>query len=145
MPNILWHRVQMYLSLTDDGYDQPKQADPTIKKYTRQWPEYGKSRQGYWTSEIVTKQTRDTKKNRHVKFTCSWLEDCDNQMTIVRSNYLITSLGETCFLNIVDTSGQERVLSYTETILSRRRHTHLHVCYTTCSSVNSSDLWLVRH
>ena len=36
-----------YLSLTDDEFEQAKLQDPTIKKYAKQWLEYGEAKEGY--------------------------------------------------------------------------------------------------
>ena len=51
-----------YLHLTDEEYKSAKKKDPTIRKYARQFLEYGEAKVGYWTSEKFMKQIREVEK-----------------------------------------------------------------------------------
>ena len=37
-----------FLALTDEEYDQAKQSNPDVKKYARDFLEYGENKEGYW-------------------------------------------------------------------------------------------------
>ena len=44
-----------YLTLAVKDYEQAKQCDPTIKRYARQWLEYGEAKEEYWSSDKFTR------------------------------------------------------------------------------------------
>ena len=40
-----------FLALSDDEYEAAKASNPNIRKYAREFLEYGASREGYWTQD----------------------------------------------------------------------------------------------
>ena len=51
-----------YLALTDEEYESAKQNDPSIRKHTRQFLEYGEAKEGYWTAEKFMDQIKQAVK-----------------------------------------------------------------------------------
>lgn len=45
-----------FLSLTDEEYERSKQANPSARKYARQFLEYGENKEGYWTRDKFMSQ-----------------------------------------------------------------------------------------
>ena len=42
-----------FLTLSDDEYEAAKASNPNIRKYAQQFLEYGESREGYWTRDLL--------------------------------------------------------------------------------------------
>lgn len=38
-----------FLALTDEQFKEAKKSNPSIKKYAREFLEYGENQDGYWT------------------------------------------------------------------------------------------------
>ena len=54
--------------MNKDEHEEAKKKDPTIKKYARRWLEYGKAKEGYWTSDKCMDQMKDAVKIAEAKF-----------------------------------------------------------------------------
>ena len=57
-----------FLALTDEEYEAAKQANPSVRKYAREFLEYGESREGYWTSEKFVQQIERAVEISEVKY-----------------------------------------------------------------------------
>ena len=70
-----------YLRLTDEKYEQSKQAYPGLKKYARSYLEYGENKEGYWTSErfmaqiVVVAKIAEIKYPRDQGYRLMWIFD----------------------------------------------------------------------
>ena len=47
-----------FLALNDEQYEQAKTKNSRIRKYAREYLEYGEAREGYWTSETFMLQMK---------------------------------------------------------------------------------------
>ena len=59
---------QGFLALTDDEYEAAKASYPGIKKYAREFLEYGETREGYWTRDKFVVQMETAVKIAEVKY-----------------------------------------------------------------------------
>ena len=47
-----------FLSLTDEEYERAKIMNPSAKKYSQAFLEYGENREGYWTQDKYIEQIK---------------------------------------------------------------------------------------
>ena len=47
-----------FLAFSDTGYEVAKRKHPNIRKYAREFLEYGESKEGYWTCDKFVAQKK---------------------------------------------------------------------------------------
>ena len=57
-----------FLALTDEEYEQAKASNPGMKKYAREFLEYGETREGYWTRDRFVAQMEKAVEIAEVKY-----------------------------------------------------------------------------
>ena len=77
--NIMWgEKGQTMIKMTcmdfwhpDDEYEEAKKLNPNIRKYAREFLEYGESREGYWNCDKFIRQTERAASIAELKYSKS--------------------------------------------------------------------------